>query len=124
MQRLFSTFADGWPGAGLLLLRLVAGATLIHSGIVCSSQGSPLVTGALQIFGVLSGLILMIGFFTPVVGALAAIEQVWIGASQISTHLGDPRSAIAQASLAASLAMIGPGAWSIDARRFGRRRIN
>ena len=123
MQRLFSTFADGWPGAGLLLLRLFTGVALIHSGIIRTIEGPPLVTGAFQILGIVAGVILMAGLFTPVAGVLAAITQVWIGVSQISTHLGDPWSAMAQATLAAGLAMIGPGAWSIDARRFGRKRI-
>jgi putative oxidoreductase len=124
MQRLFSTFADGWPGAGLLLLRLFTGVALIHSGIIRTSVGSPLATVALQIFAVIAGVVLMVGFFTPVVGALAAIAQVWVAVSQITSHLGDPWSAMAQATVAAGLAMIGPGAWSIDARRFGRKRID
>ena len=34
MQRLFSSFADGWPGAGLLLLRLLGGSGLLYGGIV------------------------------------------------------------------------------------------
>jgi uncharacterized membrane protein YphA (DoxX/SURF4 family) len=124
MQRLFSTFADGWPGAGLLLLRLFTGLTLIHSGIVRAHQGSPLVTGALLIFGVVAGVSLMIGFFTPVVGALTAIVEACIGISQIASPGGDPWNAVTAATLAACLAMIGPGAWSIDARRFGRRRFS
>jgi hypothetical protein len=33
MQRLFSTFADGWPDIGLLLQRLLVGAALLHHGI-------------------------------------------------------------------------------------------
>jgi putative oxidoreductase len=66
----------------------------------------------------------MVGFLTPVVGALAAMAEAWIGISQIYSHVGDPWSAIALATVAAGLAMIGPGAWSIDARRFGRRRID
>jgi putative oxidoreductase len=123
MQRLFSTFADGWPGAGLLLLRLLTGVALIHSGIVCTYAGSPPVSGALQIFGIAAGVVLMIGFFTPVVGAFTVIVEGWIGISKISSPDGDPWNAVAAATLAACLAMIGPGAWSIDARRFGRRRL-
>jgi len=34
LQRLFSTFHDGWPGFGLLLLRLGAGIALISFGII------------------------------------------------------------------------------------------
>jgi len=33
LQRLFSTFPDGWPGFGILLLRLGAGTALICLGI-------------------------------------------------------------------------------------------
>lgn len=123
MQRLFSTFADGWPGAGLLLLRLLIGIALICSGTIPPSEDSPVVAGAVHIFAIVAGAFLIAGFCTPVVGVLAAFEQGWIAVSQILLHLGDPWSAIAQATLAAGLAMIGPGAWSIDARRFGRKRI-
>jgi uncharacterized membrane protein YphA (DoxX/SURF4 family) len=31
---------------------------------------------------------------------------------------------VLRATIAVSLAMTGPGAWSVDARAFGRRRIN
>jgi putative oxidoreductase len=37
---------------------------------------------------------------------------------------GDPWIAVAQAVLAVALAMTGPGAWSIDARQFGRKHID
>ena len=123
MQRLFSTFADGWPGAGLLLLRLFTGVALIHSGAIRMSEGLSLVAGAVQILDIVAGAVLMAGFLTPVAGVLAAITQALIGVSQIWSHLGDPWGAMAQATLAAGLAMIGPGAWSIDAHRFGRKRI-
>ena len=29
MRRLYSTFAGGWPGTGLLLMRLVIGSVLV-----------------------------------------------------------------------------------------------
>ena len=53
------------------------------------------------------------------VGALVAIVELWIAFS----YPGDPWNRIMLAVLAASLAMVGPGAWSIDARLFGRKRI-
>ena len=34
MRRLFSTFAPGVPGAGLLLMRVVAGTSLIAHGVM------------------------------------------------------------------------------------------
>jgi hypothetical protein len=60
--------------------------------------------------------------YDPVV--LAAAAKVWIAISRFSSHSGEPWVALSQAILAAALAMIGPGAWSIDARRYGRKRID
>ena len=124
MQRLFSTFAEGWPGAGLLLLRLLAAAMLIGAGVTNIYAGQPSILNALQIICIAGGIVLAIGWFTPVAGALAAAAKVCIAISQASLHLGEPSTALTQAILAAGLAMIGPGAWSIDARLFGRKRID
>jgi hypothetical protein len=52
-------------------------------------------------------------------GALVAVVQVWI----VLTGAGDESMAIILAALGGTLAMIGPGAWSIDARLFGRKYI-
>jgi putative oxidoreductase len=123
VQRLFSTFADGWPGVGLLLLRLLTGVALMHFGIINIREGPAPLTAALQTVGIAAGIVLLVGIFTPVAGALAATAKVWIAIARFSSHSGDPWIAIAQAILAAALAMTGPGAWSIDARRFGRKHI-
>ena len=124
MQRLFSGFADGWPGIGLLLLRLLTGAALIHFGIANLREAPPLATAVLQIIGIGAGILLLAGLWTPVAGALAAIVKVWIACSRYFSHSGDPWIAILQAVLSAVLVMVGPGAWSIDARLFGRKRID
>ena len=123
MQRLFSTFADGWPGLGLLLLRLLTGVVLIHFGIANLREAPPLPTAVLQIIGIGAGILLLVGLWTPAAGALAAIVKVWIAFSRVFSHTGDPWIPIVQAVLGAVLAMVGPGAWSIDARLFGRKRI-
>src|SRR5580698_1549410 len=81
VQRLFSTFADGWPGAGLLLLRLLAGAALIHSGIGGIGEGLSPLTVSLQVIGMATAVFLSVGMFTPVAGALAAATKVWIAIS-------------------------------------------
>lgn len=124
MQRLFSTFADGWPGAGLLLLRLLTGAALIDFGISRIGEGPGLWTVVLQMIRISAAILLLMGVFTPLAGLLAAAAQVWIAISLFSSHSGDARATLALAILAIALAMIGPGAWSIDARRFGRKHID
>ena len=124
MQRLFSTFAHGWPGLGLLLLRVLTCITLIRYGIASVLEKPPLTIVVLQIIGVIMGILLLAGLWTPVAGSLVAIVKVWIAVSRILSHSGDPWIAFIQAVLGAVLAMVGPGAWSIDARLFGRKRID
>jgi uncharacterized membrane protein YphA (DoxX/SURF4 family) len=123
LQRLFSTFADGWPGIGLLLLRILTSVALIYFGVVGILGAPSLTTVVLQIIGAGTGLLLLAGLWTPVAGLLAAIVKVWIASSRFLSHSGDPWIAVMQAVLGAALAMVGPGAWSIDARLFGRKHI-
>ncbi len=124
MQRLFSGFAGGWPGTGLLLLRLLTGSALIHFGIASVREAPPLTIVVLQSIGVGAGLLLLVGLWTPAAGGLAAIVKVCIAFSRYFSHSGDLWIPIIQVVLSAVLAMVGPGAWSIDARLFGRKRID
>jgi len=124
VQRLFSGFAGGWPGTGLLLLRLLTGTALVYFGIANLREAPPLPTAFLQIIGIGTGILLLVGLWTPVAGALAAIVNVWIGLSGYFSHSSDAWIPLVQVVLSAALAMVGPGAWSIDARLFGRKRID
>jgi putative oxidoreductase len=123
VQRLFSGFAGGLPGTGLLLLRLLTGATLIYFGIADLRDAPPLTTAVLQIIGISAGILLLVGLGTPVAGVLAAIVKLSMAFSAYFSHSGDPWAPLVPAVLGAVLAMLGPGAWSIDARLFGRKRI-
>ena len=122
LQRLFSTFADGWPGIGLFLQRLLTAAALVYCGVAqfrATSQFASNASHVSQIIGAGAGILLLVGLWTPVVGAVVAGVEVWIAFS----GAGDPWKALILATLGATLAMIGPGAWSIDARLFGRKHI-
>ncbi len=119
MQRLFSSFADGWPGAGLLLLRLLTGVGLLYGGIVSALSDSYLAM-APPVVAAGAGILLVTGLYTPVAGVVAAIIEAWIAFS----HPGTLWAPIGLICLGLSLAMIGPGAWSIDARLFGRKQID
>jgi uncharacterized membrane protein YphA (DoxX/SURF4 family) len=105
-------------------LRLLTGAALIHFGIAGVLAAPPVPIVVLQIIGAGAGILLLVGLWTPVAGALAAIVKVSIACLRFLSHSGDPWIAILQAVLGAVLAMVGPGAWSIDARLFGRKRID
>jgi uncharacterized membrane protein YphA (DoxX/SURF4 family) len=66
-----------------------------------------------------AGLLLIIGMWTPVAGVAQAIVEFWTGSGERSNMLH-----VIAASIGLSLAMLGPGAWSVDARLFGRKRID
>jgi putative oxidoreductase len=124
LQRLFSTFPNSWPGFGLLLLRVLTCIVLIRYGITSVIEEPRLTIVILQITGVVAGILLLAGLWTPVAGALVVIVKLWIAFSRIFSASEDPWIAFIQAVLGAVLAMVGPGAWSIDARLFGRKRID
>jgi hypothetical protein len=81
-------------------------------------------TVALQITGIAAAIFLLVDVFTPLAGMIAAAAKVWIAILRFSLDSDDPWVTLAQAILAAALAMIGPGAWSIDVRRYGRKHID
>jgi uncharacterized membrane protein YphA (DoxX/SURF4 family) len=119
LQRLFSTFADGWPGVGLLLQRLLTGTTLLYCGITHLGKASQFVPITPDIIGAGAGILLLAGLWTPVGGVIVTIVELWV----LLSRAGDPLIPLMLANLGATLAMIGPGAWSIDARLFGRKHI-
>ena len=119
MQRLFSTFANRWPRAGLLLQRILTALLLIRVGVLVS-PGTP--TGHWmipQLIGSLAGIFLIAGLWTPIVGALVSGLQLWV----VVTRTGDLWASVTLFTLGCTIAMIGPGAWSLDARIFGRKRF-
>jgi uncharacterized membrane protein YphA (DoxX/SURF4 family) len=119
MRRLFSTFARGAPGVGLLLIRVVAGTTLIAHAVAMLTAGPEVASAVPHLLTAGIGILLLIGLWTPVAGALAALDAAWLAFSSP----GDARFYILLAALAAALALLGPGAWSVDARLFGWKRI-
>jgi putative oxidoreductase len=101
-------------------MRLVAGSTLVDHGII-GFHGEPALEGALV--GVLTtgaGILLLAGLWTPFAGTLAAAVELWCAFS----HPWDLSIHILLLTIGVALALIGPGAWSLDARLFGWKRID
>jgi putative oxidoreductase len=120
LQRLFSMFPNGWPGRALLLLRFVAGAILISDGIRGLLAQPRIDVIVQQAIAIIAGVLLIVGLWTPVAGAVVTVLELWaivVGTNHI-------RGVILLAALGAALAMLGPGVRSVDARLFGRRRID
>jgi putative oxidoreductase len=119
VQRLFSTFPNGWPGRGLLVLRFTVGGILLTNSIAWLESGPHREATASAIIGIAAGLLMLIGFCTPVGSVLAVISESWT----LLINSIKPQTAILLLSISVAVAMLGPGAWSIDALLFGRHRL-
>ena len=120
MRRLFSSFARGWPGVGLLLMRIIAGGSLIVDGVEKCQAGQTMESVILGLLAIVTGGLLVAGLWTPIAGPLVIVLSTW----GILVRHDDPRSGILLAAIGAALALLGPGALSIDARLFGWKRID
>ena len=116
VQRLFTTFAAGWPGIGLLIQRFLIGTILLREAFLRLGAGPQFSLVAMPL---IASVLLVIGLGTPYIGLLVAATQLWL----VFAGSADPWTAIILSGLGASLAMIGPGAWSMDARFFGRKHV-
>jgi len=129
LLQMFSMFPDGWPGAGLLLLRAAGGVILITQGVAYFGDKRDLGVLMLAMISVMIavGFLLMIGFLTRPVGFVAAM----IGVSSVFSlfpkssvgPLATPMTAVLSAVIAVAVICLGAGALSLDARLFGRREI-
>ena len=129
LQRLYSTFPGGRPGIGLLLLRVAVGLAAAAAGVLyfsgpSRSSSEEWILGAVLVIG---GVLLAAGFLTPLAGLLIGICFVGIALSWFPA----PAWVVHDVKLVATgmiisavaLALLGPGAFSLDGRLFGRREI-
>ena len=120
MRRLYSTFAGGWPGTGLLLMRLVVGSALVvRASMTLLSDPPPVIVTVPAMFLLGTGFLLIAGLWTPVAGSVVALTELW----KMLTLPGDKCLWLMLATVGASLAMLGPGLWSVDARLYGWKRL-
>src|SRR6266446_6118473 len=75
VQRMFSTFPSGRPGAGLLLLRGVLGATLFAQGAeyLLRWHDLPSLMATIALVLIVIAAFLLVGYLTPVASVLAGL---------------------------------------------------
>ena len=117
MQRLFSMFPSGRPGVALLIMR-VALAVMILNGFIGRLEG-------LSSWWILAapaalGIAICLGLLTPLVAVLTIVFEVTTWAAT-----GGPIGTVHVCAVlnAVGLSLLGPGAYSLDARLFGRRQL-
>jgi uncharacterized membrane protein YphA (DoxX/SURF4 family) len=117
VQKLFSMFPAGAPGIALLLLRSSVAAMLFIDPAGRVFWPAPI---WLAVVSFVAAIAVTVGFLTPILalicGALKIYALVgsphWIGALIVLALL-----------LSCAVAMLGPGAYSLDAKMFGRRVV-
>jgi uncharacterized membrane protein YphA (DoxX/SURF4 family) len=133
VQRLFSEFPVAIPGFGLLLLRVVLAFVLLLDGAArlqntfAISGGGSVETIVYASTLIALSLAVASGFLTPIVQLTVVIVEatgLTLGLVPLPLeHLEQWTAPLLTMTIAIALVMIGPGAYSVDARLFGRREI-
>ena len=128
LQRTFSMFPDGWAGLGLLLLRVAVASGLgWYSYLLLTGQGPTLATLVVATTSVSTGFALLFGYRTPFATTLGVITNLWeaFGWSLPFRQVlwEDKLNSAFVVIIAIALLCLGPGAFSLDALRYGRREI-
>lgn len=126
---MFSTYPDEWPGAGLLFLRVAIAAALMVRGASFWTDwhGLKFVAITIALLAIGAAASLLTGYLTRVGAVLVALASVygilfWSSAPTIDFFQNRLIAALVGA-IAAAIVCLGPGAFSLDARLFGRQEI-
>jgi putative oxidoreductase len=115
VQRLFSAFPAGPAGFALFVLRVsIAGLfmSIYPAGSIAGWNG------VLVGFEILLAILLCVGVFVPVMTMLLCILQVWLIYGDVNQRHACECFLVLETM---ALGVLGPGAYSIDSQRFGRR---
>jgi hypothetical protein len=126
LRRLYSTFPGGLPGVGLLLLRITIGAGLsLHAySWLLEPQTSNYGMWAPGLLALAIAISFILGFLTPLASSISALAGIAI--RWLHPEWGAPLTGLLGVGplvMVIAITMLGPGAFSLDAYFFGRRRV-
>lgn len=120
MHRIYSTFPNSRPGKGLLVLRVALGLPMVLGAAPYLAQLPVLGSAVLPGLTLAVGLLLLVGLWTPVAACMQMVIAAWAALSTPNVDI----AGMASAAVGLGLLLLGPGANSLDALLFGRRRID
>jgi len=110
-------FPAGTAGVALLILRGTVAAALLVDGTASWTPATPL---WISMGVVLLAAFLCLGFMTPYSAAICCLTEL---ATMVTPGSDDKFHFCTSILTSAVLSLVGPGAYSIDARIFGRRLV-
>jgi hypothetical protein len=114
MQRLFGAFPNRGAGVALLILRLAVAAVLVSGARLCPGPATEVLVALSRIAAVL----IVVGWYTPLAAGSAAVISLctfWV--------CREPGINVLLMSILVAIGLLGAGAYSVDARLYGRRRL-
>lgn len=109
-------FPPGWPGLALLLLRVSVAGALLTEDYSHRYELSPWIQG----IAILLSVALFLGYLTPIAAALGLLFHLVVG---YVLNAGASSTEVIVCVDALALALVGPGAYSLDSYLFGRRVV-
>jgi uncharacterized membrane protein YphA (DoxX/SURF4 family) len=128
LQRTFSGFPSGCPGFALLLLRFgVGGTSGLQSAFLIAATHHTVGSTLAAVLTTITSLALVVGLMTPIATAVLCLAGIVVMIdSGIVGYMPLFESAFSRLEfivMSAALICLGPGAFSLDARLYGRREI-
>ena len=121
------TYPGRWAGLGLLLLRGTVGITAaMQAWSSVASTNTDLLAAIAAAAIVVCGVALTLGIFTAACSTLVGLGYALVLFTPLEMPALprlDGSAAVVGLAAAAALGLLGPGAFSVDARLFGRREI-
>jgi ABC-type multidrug transport system permease subunit len=110
-------FPGGAAGFGLVLLRVCAAGTLVRN--ITADATVSITTWEIAGVIILAGAFCL-GAFTPAICSVSSLLQAFM---LVRAHQPDPFQFAFSLCVTAALFLLGPGAFSLDSRLYGRRLI-
>ena len=110
-------FPTGTAGAALFVLRLSVAATFVVDG---SARWAPVTSFWIFLGFAIPATLLCFGLLTPYCAVISGLVELGV---VLFNGGGDHFHSVLSISDSGVLAVLGPGAYSVDARLFGRRLI-